>query len=82
MNNKRSILKRLSYLWPFVLKKRYLQDMGNILTTLRGLVQAEAQHSQIEMNILKNMNTVNASKQNATESTSSDDNNDDNVSYQ
>jgi len=45
-----------------VSRKTYMKDLQNTITVLDGLIQSEAQHSQLEMNLMAN---VEALKQNA-----------------
>jgi len=44
-------------------RKEYLKDLRNIKIVLDAVVQAERQHSQIEMNLAKNVDGLNTAKQ-------------------
>lgn len=80
MNREKGLLKRIGRLWPFVLKTNYLRDMERVYLVLRGLSQSEAQHSQIEMNLLRNVSalTLNQNKNPQSQENQKDRNN---ISY-
>jgi len=63
--------KLLGYL-P-VSRKTYQRDMENLMIVIKGLQQTEIQHAQIEMNLLQNINALQAKKGKNNNEKSKDD---------
>lgn len=63
------IINWIKYRLP-ISRKRHMQDLDLIRTILDAIIQSERQHSQIEMNLVKNVDMLTLANQNkATKNT-------------
>ena len=53
---KLKLIEKLKLYLP-VSRKAYAEDMSKLAVVIQGLTQSEAQHSQMEMNIIQQLNS-------------------------
>jgi len=53
----KKLIEKLKGYLP-ISRKAYMEDLTNIVTVIQGLKQAEAQHSQIESNLIQHLNAL------------------------
>lgn len=57
----KKLIEKLKAYLP-VTKKVYEKDIKNLIIALQGLSQSEAQHSQMEMNLIQKLNSLQQTK--------------------
>lgn len=53
----KKLIKKIKGYLP-VTRKQYKKDLERVITTIGGLEQSDAQHSQMEMNLIRNMSEI------------------------